>query len=279
MRAILTILSSTFLITCTFAQDVIISEINYNSFALHDTEDWLEFYNRAELGVEMSGWEFKDANDTNIFVFPTPTILEGQSFLVLCRDTAAFSWFFPEVHNMIGDFDFKLSNGGEHIRLFDATGHIVDSLTYDDAPPWPTEPDGNGPTLELMDPTLPGYDPSSWQTSYEPYGTPGAPNEGWNAILPEPSRGALPAVFQLSPAYPNPFNPQTWLSFSLPTTQEVTLVVYNIDGSEIARLVDGTFIAGEYRVNFDAFKLPSGIYFATMKSGNYQQVQKLLLVR
>jgi hypothetical protein len=279
MRTLLITLSIFVLISGVFSQDVIISEINYNSFTLHDTEDWLEFYNPASLGVEMSGWEFKDANDTNVFVFPSPTILDGESFLVLCRDTAAFTWFFPGVHNIIGEFDFRLSNGGEHIRLFDATGHIVDSLTYDDAPPWPTEPDGQGPTLELIDPSLPGHEPSSWQTSTEPYGTPGDPNEGWDAVLPEPSLGALPGEYDLSPAYPNPFNPNTWLSFSLPKAEEIAITVYNLEGAEIAKLAEGWLMAGKYRVNFDAAYLPSGVYIATMKAADFQQSQKLLLVR
>ena len=139
----------------------------------------MEFYNDSCESVDISGWIFKDENDDHIFIFPPNMVLEPEALIVLCRDTAAFSGLFPEVNNYLGDFDFGLSNGGELIRLFDNQENIIDSLTYDDEPPWPTEPDGNGPTLELIDPSLPNEDPENWRASTAPHGSPGQQN-GWS---------------------------------------------------------------------------------------------------
>ena len=164
-----------------YDDSIVITEINYNSAPDFDTEDWLELYNNSDEIVDISNWVFCDAHDTNTFVFPQNTVLEPQGFLVLCRDTVAFSALFPEVNNILGNLDFNLSNGGELIRLFNASGEIVDSLTYDDDPPWPPEPDGQGPTLELLDPDLPNYNPDNWRASILPHGSPGSEN-GWTSL-------------------------------------------------------------------------------------------------
>ena len=156
---------------------VVINEINYNSAEDFDPEDWIELY--ANEGInDLSGWTLRDSQDDHIYEIPAGTILEAGEYLVIARDTAAFSALFPEVDNRLGDLDFGFSGGGELIRLFDSQENIIDSLTYDDEPPWPVEPDGNGPTLELIDPSLPNEDPENWRASIAPHGSPGQQN-GW----------------------------------------------------------------------------------------------------
>ena len=160
------------------ANPIVITEINYHSADNFNPEDWVEFYNDSCEIIDISGWVFKDEEDDHIFTFPPNTVLEPGMLIVLCRDTSAFSVLFPEVDNYLGNFDFGLSNGGELIRLFDSQERIIDSLTYDDNPPWPVEPDGNGPTLELIDPSLLNEDPENWRASIAPHGSPGQEN-GW----------------------------------------------------------------------------------------------------
>jgi hypothetical protein len=71
----------------------------------------------------------------------------------------------------------------------------------------------------------------------------------------------IPTEYALHQNYPNPFNPSTVIEFDLPHQSAVTLVVYNLIGQEIARLVDGrTMSAGYQSVRFDASSLPSGAY-------------------
>lgn len=89
----------------------------------------------------------------------------------------------------------------------------------------------------------------------------------------------LPTEFSLNPAYPNPFNPSTSLSFTLPEAAHVTLVIFDNTGREVAVLVNGLVNAGSHTLNFDANSLSSGIYFARMTAGSFSASQKLVLMK
>ena len=89
----------------------------------------------------------------------------------------------------------------------------------------------------------------------------------------------IPYKFSLQPAYPNPFNPTTRISFTLPTQVNVTLEVYNTLGQKIETIFDTQMDAGFHDVEFDASELPSGIYFYRMNAGEYSQVRKMVLVK
>ena len=101
---------------------------------------------------------------------------------------------------------------------------------------------------------------------------------GWD-VEPIASSSAIPTEFNMFPAYPNPFNPNTTLRFDLPEAGKVSLFVYNITGREVATLVDGYRAAGRHEVTFDASNLSSGIYFARLTAGYFHQTQKLLLIK
>ncbi len=158
------------------ADTVVINEINYNSHDDYDSKDWVELYNAGTTDVDLTGWTYSDEDDDHVFAFPDGTILNSGEYLVAARETASFSAIHPDVSNVVGDADFGLSGGGELVRIFDASGAIVDSLTYDDSAPWPEEADGNGYTLALTDPTCDNHLPECWNASAQMNGTPGAPN-------------------------------------------------------------------------------------------------------
>lgn len=88
-----------------------------------------------------------------------------------------------------------------------------------------------------------------------------------------------PAEFTLSQPFPNPFNPQTTLSYYLNEPGNVSLVVYDLQGREVANLTDGWKNSGYYEVEFDGSALSSGIYFAALKSGASTQIRKLSLIK
>ncbi|MCB9357417.1 MAG: T9SS type A sorting domain-containing protein [Calditrichaeota bacterium] len=85
--------------------------------------------------------------------------------------------------------------------------------------------------------------------------------------------------FALHSAYPNPFNPSTTLLFTLPSDQFVTLNITDIQGREVARLVESRLIAGQHRVEWNASGLSSGTYFATLRAGKRQELTKLILLK
>ena len=90
---------------------------------------------------------------------------------------------------------------------------------------------------------------------------------------------ALPAVYSLSTAYPNPFNPTTTFSFAIPVDSEVSLSIYNLQGREVSTLIDANMDAGYHSVVWNADSHSSGVYFVKMVAGNYVNTQKLMLVK
>ncbi|MCF7802947.1 MAG: T9SS type A sorting domain-containing protein [Candidatus Marinimicrobia bacterium] len=89
----------------------------------------------------------------------------------------------------------------------------------------------------------------------------------------------VPKTFHLSQNYPNPFNPETTIEFMLNQDRDVTLVVYNSLGRQVAQLANGKYSAGQHKVTFHAFDLPSGIYFYKMMAGGHTQMKKLVLLK
>jgi len=91
--------------------------------------------------------------------------------------------------------------------------------------------------------------------------------------------GLQPDGFVLEANYPNPFNPTTTLAFSLPSSQPVTLTVYDLTGRVVATLVDGLLSAGSHTVTFRADHLPSGTYLYRLDAGPFSQTRRLTLLK
>ncbi|PKL87384.1 MAG: peptidase S8, partial [Ignavibacteriae bacterium HGW-Ignavibacteriae-2] len=85
--------------------------------------------------------------------------------------------------------------------------------------------------------------------------------------------------------YPNPFNPVTTIQYQIPAVRDavsslkVTLKIYDMLGTEIATLVDGFKAAGYYKIDFNAAGLSSGVYFYTLKAGDYINTKKFVLLK
>lgn len=88
-----------------------------------------------------------------------------------------------------------------------------------------------------------------------------------------------PSEFNLSQNFPNPFNPETKINYSVPTRSYVAITLYSISGSEVKTLVSGYMEAGTHSVVLNASELPSGVYFYKMTSDNFTAVKKLTLLK
>jgi len=90
-----------------------------------------------------------------------------------------------------------------------------------------------------------------------------------------------PNQFLLFPAYPNPFNPLTRIRFNIPfeTQHPTSLQLFDINGRSVESLVNRVMQTGQYEIEWSALGMPSGVYFAELVSGNYRQVQKLVLMK
>jgi len=88
-----------------------------------------------------------------------------------------------------------------------------------------------------------------------------------------------PLEYELSQNYPNPFNPSTTIKFSIPESGLVKLLIFNVLGEQIKTLVNGVKEAGIHTINFNATELKSGIYFYKIKTNNFTEVKKMILVQ
>jgi len=79
--------------------------------------------------------------------------------------------------------------------------------------------------------------------------------------------------------YPNPFNPSTNIKFDIPKSSDVKLIIYDIAGREITKLVNEMLNAGSYEVSWDASNYTSGVYFYKLISENYIDTKKMVLIK
>ena len=95
----------------------------------------------------------------------------------------------------------------------------------------------------------------------------------------EEEANELPTEYLLSQNYPNPFNSTSIIKFSIPKSSQVSLKIFNVLGSEIETLVDGEKSVGTYELNWNAAKLPSGVYFYRLQAGDFVQTKKMILLK
>ena len=268
---------------------VVINEINYNSSDDFDPEDWIELHNPGETAINISGWAMKDDDNEHVFVIPEETIIEPGEYLVLAKNLDQFITNSPNINNVIGSFEFGLSGGGDQVRIYNTAGMLTDSVEYDDDAPWPIEPDGGGPTLELINASLDNSLVENWSASYEEHGTPGEINSAYQD-LSSIEISHLPRQFRLNQNYPNPFNPITVIEYELPEKTHITLAIYDILGREVRTLVNGAEEAGYKSVVWDgknsSGKIASaGIYIYVLRAWSqeskkmHHKSRKMVLLR
>jgi polyhydroxybutyrate depolymerase len=88
-----------------------------------------------------------------------------------------------------------------------------------------------------------------------------------------------PNNFYLNQNYPNPFNPVTMINYQLPMTNEVDLSIYNLLGQKVVTLVSEKQKAGYHQVEWNASGFASGIYYYSIKAGEFHDVKKMILLR
>jgi len=247
---------------------IVINEINYKDEIGFETKDWIELYNNGSAAVDISNWVFKDDDDLHGFIIPNGTIMAPGSYLVLVQFLADFQAWHMGVSPILGDFTFGLSGGGELIRLFDNFGVLVDSVEYDDIAPWPIEPDGTGPTLELRNANLDNALASSWAASVLPnggHGTPGQQNSTFVLGINDLEK------FSVS-VYPNPMNDKSTIQVS-DNIDGFSVSIYNLLGQKV-----NSIQSSENNVVLEKGTLHSGIYILQIQSLDGKQVHSQKLV-
>ncbi len=235
------------------ADSVVINEINYNSAAGFDPGDWVELYNPHPYPLDISNWVFKDEDDLHAYVFAQGTVLPANGYIVIAANMTTFHNLFPSVTNYVGPLGFNFAGGGELLRVYNHEGTLVDTVHYDDVAPWPTTPDGQGATLELIAPNLDNALGVNWKGSIDPeHGTPGEHNSP-NVGLDKP---VMSEKISLT-VYPNPTNNESTLliNTSAPIVN-ATVSIYTLTGIRVYQISD----VNSTQVKLEPNHLPAGCY-------------------
>ncbi|MEO7176813.1 MAG: lamin tail domain-containing protein [Saprospiraceae bacterium] len=158
-KSILTMLFA-FAIVCSSQAQLVINEIMYNPpESGNDSLEYIEIYNAGNSGVDLTGYKLSVAvNHT----FEAVTIASHGYVVVALNDTAFNKVFgFMPIKWLSG----ALNNSGEAVTLLDPSNNIIDVVAYTNAAPWPLEPNGNGPSLELCNPLNDNSDAGNWNPS------------------------------------------------------------------------------------------------------------------
>jgi hypothetical protein len=174
-------MSDTITITCTATGTepdaaVVINEIMYHP----DQEDaeFIELYNPSlYYPVSLSNYSFSGID----YTFPADTVLAPDGYLVLVENMEGFRNAYGYNIPVTGVYTGRCNNAGETLSLLRFYGNngsnsLVDSVTYSDWHPWPPEADGEGPSLQLIDPRQDNNRPGNWAVSSSVPYTPGRKN-------------------------------------------------------------------------------------------------------
>jgi hypothetical protein len=162
---------------------IVINEIHYNPADNTKREEFVELVNTSPADVDLSNWAFTDGIE---YTFAPGTQIPAGGYLVVAQDPATILAEFGVT--AVGPYTGGLSSDGEHLELRNALGQVVDEVDYNVSFPWPIAADGNGASMELINPSLDNDLGSSWRPSYTPPMFPGPPDPA------PPSGGGLGAV-------------------------------------------------------------------------------------
>lgn len=250
-------------------EDIIITEINYNSDGAADAGDWIELYNTGDAEISLSNWKFRDSDDTHTFIFSPGVVIHSGGYLVVYANYSKFISRFPEVSNITGPFGFGLGGDGDAVRLFDQSGNLYQSVIYSNLPPWPQGASGNGYTLELEDYNGIFCDGNNWIDGC-PEGSPGR-------ALELPCSSTVPEfIAELNlQAYPNPTDGIFSVSGAGLTSGIYKISCVNIFGQivfEEERIIDQNSV----KLDFSFENFSDGLYLLTFESKEIRSVVKIL---
>ncbi|MEZ4987357.1 MAG: choice-of-anchor I family protein [Saprospiraceae bacterium] len=144
------------------------TEIMYNPPAGADTLEFVEIWNFEATDVEAGGFVFRDEGSF-YFTFPAMTIPANSGVLLATHAAGAELFYGVSFMDLPGNGNL-LGNGGEDLVLENSLGMVIDSVSYDDAAPWPLAADGGGPSLTLIDPALDANVGTSWMAASQVVG-------------------------------------------------------------------------------------------------------------
>jgi hypothetical protein len=259
--------------------NIVINEINYNSSPEKDTKDWVEIYNAGNPSVNLKNWIISDSGPESGFTIPSDIILSPGMFIVICRDIEAFRLVFPDVKNATGNMNFGLSSSGDDINLFDPQGKLIDFVNFTANPPWPTDANGTGATIELVNPLRDNNAGNNWK-SRASGGTPGVRNILTSLTSPDENTSSGCTLS----SFPNPFRDYTTIWFEIMKSGRYKLEIFDLQGNLLNTLADQIFEPGPYYYDWGGKNsasglLQGGVYIIRLSGVNQNCILKVIYLK
>lgn len=149
----------------TLVSGLLITEIMYNPPSDNSDElEFLEVYNNTANPIALGGIRVKDEGNF-VFTFPEMTLAANTTVLLANDKASADAFYGTQFLDMPQGAINALGNGGELLQILNAYGAVISQVNYDDVAPWPTSPDGSGPSLELLNPNGNLNDGNNWSAA------------------------------------------------------------------------------------------------------------------
>ena len=251
----------------TFSSDIILlaGEFRNNKIAFRNIIPGDEYYWRVKAFGQVG------ENESEIFHFqsgvPIPPILDSPPHATYNVSlTPKFSWHQTE---LAASYRFQLSKA----VIFQTSSIIYDQTVTDTMFLITNSLDANKKYFWRVS-AVNSYGASFWSDQFGFQTTP----------VTDVETEKIPSEFSLSQNYPNPFNPSTEIRFSIPKSAKVELIIYDILGKEVVRLLNSDFSAGSYSTKWNGRNdsgnlVPSGMYIYKIKVDQYINSKKMILMK
>ena len=227
---------------------LVISKIHYHPMDIDTINgnklEFIQINNNGDEDVDLTGVYLRELGIT--YQFPHGSHLAAGDSLVLCSDSITYTQFYNNIP--FGEYKRKLSNKSENIVIADAWGNVIDEVCYSDSEPWPTEPDGNGPYLQLIDLDLDNSLAENW-TFKNCFDNTGHIETDNTTIV-----------------YPNPANAFVRIASD---NDIISAEIIDLTGKAIIRTTNNTI---------DVSSLPNGIYMIKANSRNNVKTGRIVVL-
>ena len=233
--------------------EIAITEIMYNDpSAYSDSLEFIELYNNGSAQANISNYSFSSGI---VYTFPANTTIAPNDYLVIAKDTNAVNIFFT-ISGTLQWTSGSLSNTGAKIEIINMAGDVIDSLTYKTTLPWPSTPNGDGPSLTLCNTSSDNSIGSNWQASEE-----FVDSLNHKAVMATPGAGCITTDIKKNHSannytvncYPNPVSEALTITFN---GQAKEIFVYDLIGNIVYKTNN---ISSTTTINTE--KLNDGVYF------------------
>lgn len=247
---------------------LVLNEIHYNPSAVLQGDDelyeFIELLNWGDIQIDLSGWSFSDGIE---FVFPEGSSIKPGELVILAVNKSTYEYLENQVFQITGG---RLNNAGEGLCLVDSSGNVVDQVLYDDQLPWPVQADGQGPSMELIDPAGDNSIAGAWGASHQTGGSPGTLGTSGTGL--QKKKDPEKIAFQV---WPNPFSEFITLQISLARSTDCSIEIFNTMGRRIFQEV-AFMNQGTHEIVWSPGEIPEGIYIVILRTKKSIFTEKIL---